>query len=52
MKREIIGELTEKYRNKYAKLNYKKAQEALLTQYCEITVYDLGVRALTRGGRL
>ena len=39
VKKEIIRELTEKYRNKYARLSCKKAQEALLTQYCEITGY-------------
>ena len=39
MKKETIRELTEKYRDKYARLSYKKAHGALLTQYCEITGY-------------
>ena len=39
MKKETIRELTEKYRDKYARLSYKKARGALLTQYCEITGY-------------
>ena len=39
MKKETIQELTERYRNKYARLRYKKARGELLTQYCEITEY-------------
>ena len=42
VKKEIIRKLTEKYRDKYARLSYKKAQGALLTQYCEITNFCVG----------
>ena len=39
VKKETIQELTEQYRNKYARLRYKKARGEILTQYCEITEY-------------
>ena len=39
MEKETIQELTEQYRNKYARLRYKKARGEILTQYCEITEY-------------